>query len=80
MKTLFTEQEHDLSKRTDLLPLECYYCHQKFFKSKHDIDKAKNGNRYVEQECRYCSEKCGDLEFSAKFEKTFAKLFEKNKR
>lgn len=70
MKPLFTEQEYNVAHRTALLPLECHQCHQKFLKSKHDIGKARNGNRYTQEECSYCSKECGDLEFRAKFEKT----------
>jgi hypothetical protein len=37
MKALFTDEEFNLAKSTDLLPCECYYCHKIYYQNKHEI-------------------------------------------
>ena len=55
MKELFNEQEFNNSKSKDLLPLECYHCHEPFYRKKKEIKfirKTPNRNIF------FCSYKC----------------------
>ena len=55
----YTQEEFDLAKSNDLLPLECEYCHKIFYKAKKHIksdEKLGKSNKG-----RFCSTLCGNL-------------------
>lgn len=56
MKKLFTEKEYKEAKELNELPLECYNCGEKFYKTKITIRNAKNPKRG--ENCKHCSSKC----------------------
>lgn len=55
MKKLFTQEEYELSKADDFLPLECYECGKIFYVRKKEITRVLKLNLPW---CRYCSTKC----------------------
>lgn len=59
MKSLFTEEELNSAKSTDLLPCKCYYCHEIYYQSKHEIQAILNPNH--NKKGKYCSKKCQNL-------------------
>jgi len=56
MKPLFTKEELNSSKSSDLLPCECYYCNKTFYLAKHQIQRILNPNR--PNMGKYCNTKC----------------------
>jgi hypothetical protein len=59
MKPLFTEEELNLSKSSDLLPCECQYCKKTFYITRHTILDSLNPNRATRSD--FCSNKCVGL-------------------
>ena len=59
MIPLFTEQQFQLAKTEDLLPLQCKQCGETFERTKHIIYTFKNPNKH--QTGDFCSKKCMDL-------------------
>ena len=55
MKLLCTQEKYKLSKYSDLLPLKCYYCNNKFYKNKKKISYFLNHNISA---YNYCSRQC----------------------
>jgi len=62
MKQLFTSLEYNSAKSTDLLPLKCYHCNNKFYQKKFIItmtmDAQKNNDKQYSTKCRFCNQKC----------------------
>lgn len=58
MKTLFTQQEFENAKSKDLLAIECCFCSNKFYKTKHYIQGCLNPN--AKRTGKYCSVKCNN--------------------
>ena len=56
MKALFTDEEFNLAKSTDLLPCECYYCHKIYYQNKHEIQTSLNPNHH--KKGNFCSKEC----------------------
>ena len=59
MKILLSDEEFNLCKTNDLIPLECEYCGKRYFVKKHyviDSINNHNGNYY-----KYCSHRCRNL-------------------
>lgn len=56
MKILYTKEQFNQAKNNNKLPLECYNCHDVFYKIKSDIVKVLNGYKNVA--CKFCSRKC----------------------
>lgn len=60
MKSLYTEKEFINCSANDLLPIECYYCHNKFFVIKKEIVRSTKGHvRHPPK--NYCSRRCAAL-------------------
>ena len=57
MKPLYTQEEFDIAKKTDMLPCECYYCHGVFLKKKQAILRIGTSPIY-ENTVQYCSLQC----------------------
>ena len=58
MKKLFSTEDFEKAKSTDLLPLECCFCGEIFYRPKKEIkyaEKLGDGKR-----CRFCSVVCGN--------------------
>lgn len=79
MKPLYTQQEFNLAKSKDLLPLQCKCCNNKFYKTLEFIKhKALNPTKSASGE--YCSQKCYQTISKTKITvscKQCAKQFEK---
>ena len=55
MTTLYTQEEYDLSKSSDLLPLKCEHCGKTFYVQKKLITHELNNLR---GRCKFCSMDC----------------------
>jgi len=55
MKKLFTEEEFNNSKNTDILPLQCYGCDKTYYTTKKIIKQELAQKR---DRCKYCSQVC----------------------
>lgn len=56
MTILFTDEEFNAAKSTDLLPLKCEQCGKTFYRQKKEIGYTlKNPSR---NRCRFCSQEC----------------------
>lgn len=55
MKPLYTKQQFNFSKSTDLLPCKCYHCNETFYKKKKYIKHEIKSNK---GEVKYCSHAC----------------------
>lgn len=58
MVPLYSQEEFNSAKRTDLLPYQCIYCKKTFYKWKGAINDILNPNR--EETGNYCSQKCSN--------------------
>jgi len=56
MKPLFTQDEFNYSKSTDILPCECYICKKVFYLTKHQVQRVLNPNH--SDSGKHCSKKC----------------------
>jgi hypothetical protein len=59
MKSLYTQEEFDLAKTTDLLPCECKTCNKTFYLDKRKIKRALNKNQTTSGD--FCSKKCQNI-------------------
>jgi hypothetical protein len=57
MKPLFTTQEFQTTKSTDVLFCECYECKKSFSRMKKEIKRAIKGTR---PDIKYCSKECSN--------------------
>jgi hypothetical protein len=56
MKPLYTQEEFEITKPSDVLPCECYHCSKTFYKSKKEITSFFNGNQ--KHTIQFCSKSC----------------------
>lgn len=59
MIKLFTDQEFNTSKGSDLLKIQCYHCQICFYKSKKNVINALNPKR-PQDVLKYCSKTCAN--------------------
>lgn len=59
MIPLFTQNEFNLAKSTDVLPCKCQYCSETFYKTKHDVQAALNPKQKTT--LNFCSRSCKEL-------------------
>ena len=64
MKPLYTEKQFNLSKSRQLLPLECEYCHENFYRRKNLLQQYYSEtklNKKITVLFNFCSRKCSSL-------------------
>ena len=60
MKPLYTQEQFDIAKSNDKLPLECYYCQSTFLRTKGRVHLQKIGYIFKngDTKLKYCNSKC----------------------
>lgn len=58
MKPLYTQEEFEVTKATELLPLECEECKKPFHKHKRYINSFLKHGKNKYNACRFCSREC----------------------
>ena len=59
MKPLFNEEQFKIAKTDDLLPYECYYCGNLYYRTKHSVQRVSKLAKY--KSVKYCSKQCQTL-------------------